>query len=361
MIPMKLFPVIAICLGWTTLTFAHDPGLSTATVQLRPDGADVALVLSVKDAAIVAKPDANQVGQSSSTNVEQRLRSAAHEALQVKCDGQLIPVEVAACSFDSNNNATVQLRLRARDFSTLTIQSRWLGLLPPGHRQFVSVRDAKGRLLTEKLLSANSDSVSVALDASDTKPAHAATENSFLGFVLLGVKHILTGYDHVLFLISLLVVSRNFVSTLKVITCFTVAHSITLALAALGVVNVPSSIVEPIIAASIIYVGIENLMRGDAPKGRGLLTFAFGLIHGLGFASVLRELGVGSTAREIAAPLLAFNLGVEFGQLLIAALVLPLIWKFSERPGFARRWLPACSVLMALAGGYWLVQRTCFV
>jgi hypothetical protein len=156
-------------------------------------------------------------------------------------------------------------------------------------------------------------------------------------------------------------VARSLLTTLKVITAFTVAHSITLALAAFNVVCVPASIVEPIIAASLIYVGIENFVRGEMPRGRGLLTFAFGLIHGLGFASVLRDLGVGSTAGEVAVPLLSFNLGVELGQLLIAAALLPLIWKFSDRPSFAQRWLPACSAVVALAGGFWLVRRVCFV
>jgi hypothetical protein len=91
-----------------------------------------------------------------------------------------------------------------------------------------------------------------------------------------------------------------------------------------------------------------------------MLTFAFGLIHGLGFASVLREMGVGTTAGEIAVPLLSFNLGVELGQLLIAAVALPLIWKFRRLPVFTRRWIPACSAAVAPAGGYWLVQRICF-
>jgi hypothetical protein len=163
-----------------------------------------------------------------------------------------------------------------------------------------------------------------------------------------------------LFLFSLLIVSRNFASTLKIITCFTLAHSITLAMATLGVIEISSRLVEPIIAASILYVGVENLVRGEAPKGRGWLTFAFGLVHGLGFASVLRELGVGSAAGGVIAPLLSFNLGVELGQMLVAALFLPLVWKIGERPSFAKRWVPACSVLVILLGGYWLLQRICF-
>src|SRR5207237_10409361 len=91
-------------------------------------------------------------------------------------------------------------------------------------------------------------------------------------------------------------------------------------------------VVEPSIAASIMYVGIENVFRGDDPKGRWLLTFGFGLIHGLGFASALKDVGVGSNGKSIAVPVVSFNLGVELGQIVIAGLVLPLIWKLRARP-----------------------------
>jgi hydrogenase/urease accessory protein HupE len=108
--------------------------------------------------------------------------------------------------------------------------------------------------------------------------------HSFFAFLRLGVEHILTGYDHLLFLFALMVVCRDLRSIFMVITFFTVAHSITLALATLDIVRLPGRIVEPTIAATIAYVGIENLVHGDAPKWRGLITFLFGLVHGLGFA-----------------------------------------------------------------------------
>lgn len=110
---------------------------------------------------------------------------------------------------------------------------------------------------------------------------------SFANFLSLGVRHILTGYDHLLFLFGLLLVAGGFFSALNIITSFTIAHSITLAVATLRVVQIPSRIVEPLIDASIVVVGVENLMRGEIPKSRRLLTFGFGLIHGFGFASAL--------------------------------------------------------------------------
>ena len=180
---------------------------------------------------------------------------------------------------------------------------------------------------------------------------------SFANFLCLGVKHILTGYDHLLFLFGLLLVARGFFSSLGIITSFTVAHSITLALATLHLVQIPSRIVEPLIAASIVFVGIENLLHGDIPTARRVVAFGFGLIHGFGFASALREAGIGSGTGGIVLPLFSFNLGVELGQIMVAALALPIIWKLRENPMFIARWAPACSAAVVLLGSFWFVQR----
>jgi hydrogenase/urease accessory protein HupE len=174
---------------------------------------------------------------------------------------------------------------------------------------------------------------------------------------VLGIEHIWTGYDHVLFLLALLIVTQRIASAVTIITCFTLAHSITLAVATLDLVQMPGRLVEPLIALSIVYVGVENLIRGTHPKGRWLLTFGFGLVHGFGFATVLRELGVGASSGGIWMPLLSFNLGVEIGQLAIACVVLPLLWRFHAKPVFIKRWIPALSLLVTCAGIYWLLER----
>jgi hydrogenase/urease accessory protein HupE len=175
----------------------------------------------------------------------------------------------------------------------------------------------------------------------------------------MGVKHIWTGYDHLLFLFGLLAVTRQVKTVLKIITCFTVAHSLTLAVAAFNLVTLPSRIVEPMIATSIVFVGVENFLRNGEPKGRWLLTLAFGLIHGFGFASALREVGVGEHGGGVALPLVSFNLGVELGQIAIAAAVLPLIWKLRDQPSLMRRWIPLTSSVVGVLGTYWLIQRIC--
>ena len=197
-----------------------------------------------------------------------------------------------------------------------------------------------------------------------TKEAEAAGTPPLPGFrayLRLGVEHILTGADHLLFLLGLLVVCRRLRTVAVIVTCFTVAHSVTLALAALGVVTLPGRVVEPLIAATIVFVGVENLIRGDEPQRRWverwLLALAFGLVHGLGFASALQGIGLGANGTSIVGPLVAFNLGVELGQLAVAAPLLFVIWRLRRLPTFARHGAKTVSLIVAGFGFVWLVQR----
>jgi len=334
---------------------AHDPGLSTASAQLTSGKLEVVLILALPDAGEIVELRKEDIGL---TNAQTEFRKKSPQAIEVQLDGkELAPTNIQASLDGPGGSATVYFTFPVPPFSKLTIRSKWLAALPLGHRQFFSIENSKGEVIAERMLTANKDSITVDSNAVNTPATAAAPSNSFVDFLLLGVRHIWTGYDHLLFLFGLLIVTRNFTSALKIITCFTIAHSLTLAIATLSLVQISSRIVEPLIAASIVYVGAENLFRGDDPKGRWLLTFSFGLIHGFGFASVLRELGVGANGSGIAVPLLSFNLGVEIGQLIIAGLALPLIWKLRTKPVFVARWVPALSVVVVLLGGYWLIQR----
>ncbi len=196
-------------------------------------------------------------------------------------------------------------------------------------------------------------------EASRKPKADVATAQptSRISFFLFGVEHIITGYDHLLFLAALLLACTTFYEAATIITCFTIAHSITLAMAALDVVRLSGAIVEPLIALSIVYIAIENLSGKPALWRRAAITCFFGLIHGLGFASALRDIGLGTIPGGVVWPLLRFNLGVEAGQLCVAAVLLPpLLWaKRTER--FSRWLVPVGSGLIALVGAYWLVTR----
>jgi hydrogenase/urease accessory protein HupE len=182
----------------------------------------------------------------------------------------------------------------------------------------------------------------------------------------LGVKHIFLGYDHIAFLMALLFV-RRFADLLKIITAFTVAHTLTLALAVLQIIKLPPQLVEIGIAITIMYVAAENLWKNEFSH-RWMLTFGFGLVHGFGFASVLRELGLPSAG--LARSLLSFNLGVEAGQIVIVGLLWPVLWWLSRRetraqvlsPSFSRPWSSrlrlSASVIIFLFGALWFCERT---
>jgi len=177
-------------------------------------------------------------------------------------------------------------------------------------------------------------------------------------FVVLGTKHILTGYDHILFLLTLLMLGGSLRQLLKVVTAFTVAHSVTLSLAVLNVVVLPARLVESGIALSIAYVAAENLWRKDRSlQRRWLITFGFGLVHGLGFASILRDLHLARA--NLALSLVGFNLGVEIGQVTIVTTAFLGLLALRRVPWEAgiRRWISAGAMA---AGLIWFVQRLSF-
>jgi hydrogenase/urease accessory protein HupE len=170
---------------------------------------------------------------------------------------------------------------------------------------------------------------------------------------MLGIEHILTGYDHIAFLIGLIVIGLSFREVLKIITAFTIAHSITLLLAALQIISINSRFVESVIAVSICYIALENLFKKEV-KYRWLITFCFGLIHGFGFASALQELIVGKA--NLVLSVVSFNLGVETGQLMIFFVLLPVLHLLKQKMEF-RRVTAAVSVAILIFGFTWLLER----
>jgi hypothetical protein len=197
----------------------------------------------------------------------------------------------------------------------------------------------------------------VLLAADASQSAERPARSGGLGFLLLGIEHILTGFDHLLFLLALLVKQQRIWPVVRIVTAFTVAHSVTLSLAALQLVAVSNRIVEPAIAASIVWVALENLLFAGTAWRRILVAFLFGLVHGLGFAGALGELGLSGMA--LVRALIGFNIGVELGQVACVVVFLPLFAWASRPPAMAR--LPQiASVLVALMGAFWFVERVLF-
>ncbi|MGE0450401.1 MAG: HupE/UreJ family protein [Vicinamibacterales bacterium] len=222
----------------------------------------------------------------------------------------------------------------------------------PEHQTFVNVYES-GDLALQAILDRGKTRVEF---FSGTRQGIVAVVRRFIP---AGIEHILIGPDHLLFLVGLLLLGGTVRRLALVVSAFTLAHSVTLSLAAMNVLNPPARIIEPAIALSIVYVGADNLTVRGGRDVRAWIAFAFGFIHGFGFANVLREMDLPRLA--LGWSLFAFNLGVEIGQLLVVGVVaslLQLIRSRSERAG--RSLVVVGSVGVIVAGAYWFVERVFF-
>lgn len=219
------------------------------------------------------------------------------------------------------------------------------------------------------LVSGGSSSPAITLSGGD----EATSSQTFWSYIPVGFDHILPqGLDHILFVLGLFFLSIRLRPLIWQVSAFTLAHTVTLALGALGLVNVPGSIVEPLIAASIVYVAVENIFARGLTKWRPAVIFGFGLLHGLGFASVLGEFGL--PEGQFVPALIGFNVGVEVGQLTVIALAFILIWisvwaarrarldgpeeLVTEYPVMFRALSVSGSLIIAIIGAYWVIERT---
>ena len=196
--------------------------------------------------------------------------------------------------------------------------------------------------------------------ASDLYLNSLSRTDVFYSYLQLGFTHIIPlGFDHILFILSLFLLSPKLKIIIWQATAFTVAHSITLGLAMYGKVSSPPHIIEPIIALSIFFVAIENIITDKLKPTRILVVFAFGLIHGLGFAGVLNDLGL--PKKEFFNALISFNVGVELGQLTIILLAWYLFAKwFNQKPWYRKRIVIPISLVIAAVALYWTIERVFF-
>jgi hydrogenase/urease accessory protein HupE len=222
----------------------------------------------------------------------------------------------------------------------------------PIHQTFVNIYE-QGTLNQQVIFSSSTNEHTYYLGTSQGALAVMKT------FIPSGIHHILIGPDHILFLVGLLLTGGTWLALLRIVTAFTIGHSITLSLAALNLVTPPPSIIEPAIALSIVFVGADNLVRGDGRDLRAWVALVFGLVHGFGFANVLREFGL--PAEALGWSLLSFNVGVEIGQLavvLLVSLALAVVRRRSESAG--QQVAFAGSLVVIAAGSYWFIQRVFF-
>jgi hypothetical protein len=361
-----------------TSALAHKPSDSYLTMSVPKDGSDVSVRwdIALRDLDYVLQLDRDNDGALTWGEVRARgdditKYATANLALSSK-DKPCALTTTAPMQLDKHSDGTyavlsLSAACGAALADALQVKYSLLFDVDPSHRGLV-----------QWLPPGEKEALSVILGtetATQNLPFQPPSQwQSFKQYVVEGVWHIWIGFDHILFLLSLLLpavlVFRKvneikqlqaadsfwgaFKEVLKVVTAFTLAHSITLTLAALGYISLPSRLVESVIAASIIVAAISNI-RGNLDTKRWVMAFAFGLIHGFGFASVLADLGLPQNALVTA--LIGFNVGVELGQLAIVAVFLPLAFWLRATKFYQVGVFKWGSVLIALMALYWFVQR----
>lgn len=272
--------------------------------------------------------------------------------LKVKAwNGECRLERALAAPAESTGNRIVHLSYRCpQEIRDLSVQSHLFLDMDETHTQFVRLATPEDprKALREAVLTVKNKTFHIP----DVRSGGSATGDRMLSFFKLGLEHLLTGYDHILFLLAAIIAMR-LMETIKAVTAFTLGHSLTMALAFLGVVSLPTSIVEPLIALTIVYVAVENVLTQNARK-RWILTGLFGLVHGLGFVGALKTITV--SREELLLSLVSFNVGVEAGQLLVIAIAAPALW-YLRKQSWDRRFCRAFSVGVGALGSLWLVQR----
>ena len=334
---------------------AHKIGISRGEYRAEGSTLRADLVFARPELAMtVPGLDANGDGTVSAgelANGRGALVSTVVAGLQVasgteRCRGQLDQAELTA-----NDGVALHLHYRCEATpAAFQLRMPLLAELSVGHRHLAEVEPAApgGAPATTHVVFESSPTFEVGAQPASTSSQLAGS------LFLMGIEHILTGFDHLMFLFGVVLVAGTLRSVLFAVTAFTLAHSVTLGLATLGVWAPSPNLVEPAIALSIVYVGVENFFVRDGSR-RWLLTLPFGLIHGFGFAGALREISLPTSQVPLA--LVSFNLGVEAGQIAVLALVLPILFWLRRCDWFARRGVRSASSLVALSGLVWFVQR----
>jgi hydrogenase/urease accessory protein HupE len=323
----------ATATGLVRIEFAADRAHYVLSVALPELPAQSAAILTA--AANGDRVAAEKVAEAARRSVTVDLAGSRCRTGRVRIGGAGANETRATVEIDFNCDAS---------HGRLDITEDWRAFLGEHYQTLGNIRTSSG----ERQVTFGEESRTASVDIDRT------VATGWFDFVKLGVEHILTGYDHLLFLVALLATARGVWSVVRIVTAFTLAHSVTLSVAALGFVRIPDRIIEPLIAATIVWVALENLFAAEPDRRRWIWSFGFGLVHGFGFASALGELGLkGAT---LVRGLVGFNVGVEIGQLIFVAVFLPALMWLSRGRG-ARLTPRIASLAVAAIGTYWLVER----
>lgn len=361
----------AVVLGSMTLPArAHTVSVAHLDVAVPAAGpAQVELDLSIRDLVLTLPIDANRdeiVTWGELSAARAKIESLVLSRLALSTDNgncQLAPTDLGIRHYDDGTYATLLMTARCPAGERLRVDYRVLMGRDPQHRAIVTIR--RGTQVVTGIATADEPRVGASIGG-----AELGGGNPFLDFLREGIHHILIGFDHIAFLVSLLLPAAllrvkgrwqpapgfrvGFVHILGIATAFTVAHSITLSLAALGWVTPAARWVESAIALSVLLAALNNVWP-VVVRRLWLVGFGFGLIHGFGFAGVLAELGLPTHARVLA--LFGFNIGVEIGQIMVICVLLPVLFAVRRQRWYPRIVMPAASLAIAVLAGYWLWQR----
>ncbi|GAB3758133.1 HupE/UreJ family protein [Ramlibacter monticola] len=350
---------------------AHKPSDSYLSLRGEPDGVAVRWDVALRDLDYVLQLDRDGNGELTWGEVRQRsadIEKLAVAKLAFASQGSACPLAPAGpLTLERHSDGTYAvLTLHARCerlADILQVRYAMLFDVDPTHRGLAQWTPA-GAAAPQALVFAADSAVQ------DLKLAAPSGWETLRQYVVEGIWHIWIGFDHILFLVALLLpavlvrqqrawspspsLRAASVDVLKVVTAFTLAHSITLSLAVLGLASLPSRLVESVIAASVVVAALNNL-RGTIDRKRWVMAFVFGLVHGFGFASVLADLGLPQGALALA--LVGFNLGVEIGQLAIVAAFLPVAYLLRSTSFYRIGVLRFGSLAVALLAAWWFVER----
>lgn len=338
--------------------WAHQVGLSRGLYRL--DGATIAAEITFARGELrdlVSGLDGDGDGTLSDAELARAgasLQTSVVEQIELRADDRACPGIIDRAALVEEDGATIVATYRCPAApANLELRLPLLARLSTGHRHLAQVTRAGADpedSLADWILHARAPRAALASTGEGESPPPPVQE-----YFALGVEHILIGVDHLVFLLGLVLVGGRWRSLLAVITAFTLGHSLSLALATLDIWTPSGDWVEPAIAASIAYVGLENFFVRDA-GGRWRITLPFGFVHGFGFAGALGEIGVPPDGAGLA--LLLFNLGVEAGQLAALAVVLPMLAALRRASWFRDHGTRVVSALIVIAGLAWLAERT---
>jgi hydrogenase/urease accessory protein HupE len=355
MLRLRLLGLIVVVCAWTAPAFAHPVPFSYLDLRLGADGIEGTVVAHIFDAGhdLQVEPPERLLDPAIAAAQAAALEQLLTPRLHVAVDGRALSPEWTGVEAVPDRQS-IRLHLRYRlDRSPGTVAvSAVLFPYDPSHQTFLNVYEG-GTLTSQSILDRGRPEFEYF--AGTRQGTWAVVQK----FVPAGIHQILIGPDHLLFLVGLLLLGGTVRQLTVVVTSFTVAHSITLSLAALNLVSPPARLIEPAIALSIVYVGADNLLVRNGRDMRAWIAFAFGFIHGFGFANALREMDLPRYA--LGWSLFSFNVGVEIGQMCIVLAVFPLLALLRRRSDLvAHRVVLVGSLLVIVAGAFWFVQRAFF-